>query len=364
MAAYQLWLIDAIHVRVNTTSPGGGVIGVLYNSTTAGEPAELLASTPAVTVGAGINGWLRMPLSSPHQVPAGTYWLGWLLEKDQGCFATAGTDLYSINAWPTPSAHWGTASAGPQGIDVFASVLPPLATVKSDDNELRLDGDQWRFELDDPTSAPSSGAGLEPGREWYRPEHPAPEDTIRVPGSWGSQGFGYRSAAYRHAWSGVGWYYTNVSFPAAWCILGHQLSETQWNSSSSSSMVLTIGGVMRRGRAWLDGVELGPEHIGYMDEWSIALDRALICNGSSLVSRQAFLSTQVVAVLPRLTKRLVVRVDNRANHSEGDCFSGCLDLRGMEAVLQVTDEHTPQGMEWGGKPRIVLRSPLQRRGNI
>ena len=104
-------------------------------------------------------------------------------------------------------------------------------------------------------------------------------------------------------------------------------------------MVLTIGGVMRRGQAWLDGFELGQEHIGYMDEWSISLNHTLICNGSG---RQ-------VADLPAMTKRLVVRVDNRANHSDGDCFSGCLDLRGMEAVLQVEDEHTPQGMEWGGK---------------
>jgi hypothetical protein len=219
--------------------------------------------------------------------------------------------------------------------------LPPFASagrffvIKTDDDLLRaiktddkisLDGDQWRFQLENlanlSSGDPPGGAGLRTGQEWYRLQHPEPVDSIRVPGSWGSQGFGNKTAAYRHAWSGVGWYYRNLSIPASWC------------TSSGSSVVLTIGGVMRRGRAWLDGVELSSEHIGYMDEWNLPLQHALICDSES---------KGAVGV-----KRLAVRVDNRANHSDGDCFSGCLDLRGMEAILQVADEHTPTGMEWGG----------------
>ena len=202
-------------------------------------------------------------------------------------------------------------------------VAKPLKTDGVD--EVTLDGDQWRFELDDPTSGPG-GDGLRPGLEWYRPEHPEPADSIRVPGSWGSQGFGQKNAAYRYAWSGVGWYFHNFSVPAHWCGL----------DDTGSDMELTIGGVMRRGRVWLDGVELGAEHIGYLDEWHMPLERTLICGEGEAAGRHD------------AAKRLVVRVDNRANHSDGDCFSGCLDLRGMEAVLQVADEHTPLGMEWGG----------------
>ena len=69
---------------------------------------------------------------------------------------------------------------------------------------------------------------------------------------------------------------------------------------------------MRRGSAWLDGVSLGADHIGYMDSWDMDIGGALLkCGGGG--------------------GRLVVRVDNRANHEEGDCFSGCFDLRGLEA---------------------------------
>ena len=197
--------------------------------------------------------------------------------------------------------------------------------LETETDVMSLDGDQWRFELD------VGLGGLRPDLEWHRPEHTEPADPIRVPGSWGSQGFGRKTAAYRYAWSGVGWYYRNLTVPADWCLPG-------------GATVLTIGGVMRRGRAWLDGTELGAEHIGYMDEWTIPLERSLICGGGGGGGG----SGNETVGDHGAVKRLVVRVDNRANHSDGDCFSGCLDLRGMEAVLQVADEHTPVGMEWGG----------------
>lgn len=206
------------------------------------------------------------------------------------------------------------------GVGVKQQAGARNGALETDNAVMSLDGNQWRFELD------VGLGGLRSGLEWYRPEHPQPADPIRVPGSWGSQGFGRKTAAYRHGWSGVGWYYRNLTVPADWCGPG-------------GSTVLTIGGVMRRGRAWLDGLELGAEHIGYMDEWTIPLERSLICGGGA---------GEAVGNHGGAMKRLVVRVDNRANHSDGDCFSGCLDLRGMEAVLQVADEHTPVGMEWGG----------------
>ena len=108
-----VWLVDAIHVRVNTLSPGAGAVGLIYNSTAAGDPAELLVATPVTAVPAGLDGWLKLPLA-----------VGWLLEKNQDCFETASGDTYSTNAWPTPSADWGPVSSGPIGIDV--SVIPPV----------------------------------------------------------------------------------------------------------------------------------------------------------------------------------------------------------------------------------------------
>ena len=216
-------------------------------------------------------------------------------------------------------------------------------TISDEVEEVSLDGSDWRFELDDVADG-GAGEGLRPGQEWYMPAHPHPADAIRVPGSWGSQGFGNTTAAYRHAWSGVGWYYRNLSVPASWCAsTSHSTAGSDGSRRSSSKIELTIGGIMRRGRAWIDGVQLGTEHIGYLDEWNIEIEDDILCGGNS--SEKPGIRHDGSTLL---NKRLAVRVDNRANHSDGDCFSGCLDLRGMEAVLQVADEHTPVGMEWGG----------------
>ena len=123
-----VWLVDAVHVRVNTLSPGAGAVGLIYNSTAAGDPAELLVATAVTAVPAGLDGgWLKLPLASTFDIPAGRYWVGWLLEKSQDCFESAGGDLYSTNAWPTPSADWGAVSSGATGIDVYVSVIPPVA---------------------------------------------------------------------------------------------------------------------------------------------------------------------------------------------------------------------------------------------
>ena len=127
-SAMQRWYVDAIHVRVNATNPGAGVIGLIYNSTVVGEPADLLVTTPIIAVQAGLDGWLRLPLATPHAISPGRYWIGWLLEKDQGCFITSGAvDRWSHDAWPTPTSAFGDASPGPAAIDVYASVLPPAA---------------------------------------------------------------------------------------------------------------------------------------------------------------------------------------------------------------------------------------------
>lgn len=121
------WSVEAVHVRTNTTSVGGHAVGVLYNATATGTPGHLVASSAPVPVPAGLDGWLRLPLTSVQQVVEGTYFIGYLLDKDQGCFAPgtgSGKDVYSINGWPTPSAVWGPDNSGGSSIDAYATVLP------------------------------------------------------------------------------------------------------------------------------------------------------------------------------------------------------------------------------------------------
>ena len=119
---------DAVHVRTHAASTGGHAVGVLYNATADGAPGFLIAQSAPVPIPAAMDGWLRLPFDTPQHVGAGTYYMGYLLDKDQGCFALSGTgrdDVYSTNSWPVPSAAWGPDTPGGSDFDVFASVLPP-----------------------------------------------------------------------------------------------------------------------------------------------------------------------------------------------------------------------------------------------
>ena len=85
-----------------------------------------------VPVPVGLDGWLRLPLSTEQNLKAGVYYIGYLLDKDQDCFSPgdggsdASTDVYSTNGWPTPSTTWGAEEHGGTDIDAYGSVLPLL----------------------------------------------------------------------------------------------------------------------------------------------------------------------------------------------------------------------------------------------
>ena len=101
-----------------------------------------------------------------------------------------------------------------------------------------LDG-TWQFKLD------PEGAG-EKGR-WFDGKIPL-EGTIRVPGAWGAQGYGRETDKARHHFVGKGWYRRQVQIPEGW---------------RGRRIFLTIGGVHRYAKTWVNGVPLGA-HVGYL----------------------------------------------------------------------------------------------------
>ena len=104
---------------------------------------------------------------------------------------------------------------------------------------LHLDG-TWQFRLD------STEAGEK--ERWFEAAAPF-KDTIQVPGAWDAQGFGAETPKLRHNFVGKGWYRRQVAIPAGW---------------KGKRLVLTVGGVHRYAKVWVNGVALGQEHIGYL----------------------------------------------------------------------------------------------------
>ncbi|NQT89371.1 beta galactosidase jelly roll domain-containing protein, partial [bacterium] len=103
---------------------------------------------------------------------------------------------------------------------------------------LPLDG-AWQFRLD--------GANEGEAGRWFDPEAPF-QDSIRVPGAWGAQGHGSPTDKVRHHFEGAAWYRRSVRVPDAW---------------RHKRVFLTLGGVHRYAKVWVNGVLLG-EHIGYL----------------------------------------------------------------------------------------------------
>jgi hypothetical protein len=110
-----------------------------------------------------------------------------------------------------------------------------------------LDG-TWNFRLDE------QGSG-EAGR-WFEPHVPLP-DTIQVPGAWGAQGFGTPTEKVRHHFVGKAWYRRRVRVPDSW---------------RGKRLFLTVGGVHRYAKVWVNGALLG-EHIGYLSAFEYEITR-------------------------------------------------------------------------------------------
>ena len=121
---------------------------------------------------------------------------------------------------------------------------------------------------------------------------------IRVPGAWGAQGFGEPTAKMRHSFVGKGWYRRQIDIPEAW---------------RRRRIFLTIGGVHRYARTWVNGTLLG-EHIGYLSDFEYDI-------------------TQHVE--PGRTATLTICVDSKQRW-DVDCLTGCVDI--IDAMF----------VQWGG----------------
>ncbi len=75
---------------------------------------------------------------------------------------------------------------------------------------------------------------------------PEANGKIRVPGVWDNQGYGTATSKVQHNYVGKGWYKRQIDIPSKW---------------SGRRVFLTIGGVQRYAKVWIDGQLLG-EHIG------------------------------------------------------------------------------------------------------
>lgn len=103
---------------------------------------------------------------------------------------------------------------------------------------LSLDG-AWQFRLD-----PNDAGEKE---QWFDAKAPF-DATIQVPGAWDAQGFGAETPKLKHNFVGKAWYRRQVPIPAEW---------------NGKQLFLTIGGVHRYAKIWVNGACLG-EHIGYL----------------------------------------------------------------------------------------------------
>ena len=114
---------------------------------------------------------------------------------------------------------------------------------------LSLDG-TWSFATD-PQARGEADGWFVPGAklaamplEGYAPEA---DGTIWVPGIWDNQGYGTRTEKLEHNYVGLGWYKRTFSVPAEW---------------SGKQVILTLGGISRLAKVWINGELTGPEFLG------------------------------------------------------------------------------------------------------
>jgi len=168
----------------------------------------------------------------------------------------------------------GRADAGPGG----------RATIS-------LDG-RWQFRMDP--------QGVGQAERWFDAGTTF-KAQIRVPGAWGAQGFGQPGQKVRHSFVGKGWYRRQVDIPETW---------------RGRRIFLTIGGVHRYAKAWVNDTLLG-EHIGYLSNFEYDITRH---------------------VEPGKKATLAFCVDSEQRW-DVDCLTGCVDI--IDAMF------VPWGGIWG-----------------
>ncbi len=124
---------------------------------------------------------------------------------------------------------------------------------------ISMDG-TWQFATD-PDNVGETGKWFDKSsvlptmpRPGYAPEA---NGTIKVPGIWDNQGYGTETDKVHHNFVGKGWYKKEVSIPASW------KGESVW---------LTLEGISRYAKVWINGKSAGPEAIGCIGSHEYRID--------------------------------------------------------------------------------------------
>ena len=112
------------------SSAASRIRGVIYTNS-GGQPGTLVAVTSEVSVAANrAAGWVTLPLTTPVQLAAGSYWLGyWYADGNSRLYYLnlAGAERYKAAAYSTtanPPTSFGTASSATSSYSLTASFVP------------------------------------------------------------------------------------------------------------------------------------------------------------------------------------------------------------------------------------------------
>ena len=112
------------------SSAASRIRGVIYTNS-GGQPGTLVAVTSEVSVAANrAAGWVTLPLTTPVQLAAGSYWLGyWYADGNSRLYYLnlAGAERYKAAAYSTtanPPTSFGTASSATSSYSLTATYVP------------------------------------------------------------------------------------------------------------------------------------------------------------------------------------------------------------------------------------------------
>ena len=112
------------------SSAASRIRGVIYTNS-GGQPGTLVAVTSEVSVAANrAAGWVTLPLTTPVQLAAGSYWLGyWYADGNSRLYYLnlAGAERYKAAAYSTtanPPTSFGTASSATSSYSLTATSVP------------------------------------------------------------------------------------------------------------------------------------------------------------------------------------------------------------------------------------------------
>ena len=122
--------VSQLNGYIAGSSAASRIRGVIYTNS-GGQPGTLVAVTSEVSVAANrAAGWLVLPLASPVQLAAGSYWLGyWYADGNSRLYYlnVAGAERYKAAAYSAtgnPPTSFGTSSSASSSYSLTASFVP------------------------------------------------------------------------------------------------------------------------------------------------------------------------------------------------------------------------------------------------